>query len=178
MITNLVIQFTNVAFAAVLETATDPAGPWTEAQESFSACPQLHTFNVPVTTNAMFAAASIDPTNSIPGGGTNMAFESSARFFRGKFLDNGVEPTPQNVYAQRWTATSIAVSATMQFRCDDSQAGPTEFWRSTNGVNFTLVHTALVPSFIDTNLAPGTYTYKGRISGGLFSEVQPEVTLP
>jgi hypothetical protein len=149
---NLVIQFTNLAFAAILETSPTVSGPWKEVHIRYAGCPQKHTFAV----------------------STSKPLE----FLRVRFLDNGVEPTPENVSASRWTSTSIAVSATLQFRCDDSQAGPYEFWRAKEGGEFTLIRTQINPAFLDTNLPPGTYLYRARIVGGLFSTIEPRVTLP
>lgn len=147
----LILKFTNMVFACVLQSADVVTGPWQDIRESYASCPEQHIFAVPMT--------------------------NTQQFFRLRLLDTGV-PTPENVHAFTWTnGTSIAVDATLEFNCDDSQAGPTEFWRSYNDGEFVLVRTLVSPHFVDADLPPGIYRYKARIVGGLFSPVIPTVTL-
>lgn len=148
----LMLKFTNVVFSAMLQTADSPHGPWQDSQLSVSQCAETHTFAVPMT--------------------------NTHRFFRLRLLDNGQVPTPELVHAVKASATSIHVSASMQFDCHDDLFQRTEFWRSHNGGEFIHIRSMPYPWFTDTALAPGTYRYRARIEGGKFSGSEAVVTIP
>lgn len=181
--TNLFIHFTNVCFSAVLQSATNVTGPWVDVDAQFYACAAAHSFTVGIQTNASLASLPRPKDGINPGGTNNVATNGAAflnftRFYRGKIMDNGVKPTPEHVYVFKHDGNSVDVSATLQFLCDDSQATPTEFWRSFNGGSFVQRTNLNSPTFRDSGLAPGTYRYKARITGGWFSDEEPEVILP
>lgn len=99
--TNILIAFTNLCFAATLETAPTLAGPWQPTATLASTCAEAKAFTVA-------------PTN--PAG-----------FFRLRLHDNGLVPTPGNPFALVVT-NAVWLSAPLVFNCQDD---PMSFYRWT-----------------------------------------------
>lgn len=115
--TNLVLQFTNLCFAATLETSPDLCH-WRDIEARFYACPSPSTFTIP-RTNAI-------------------------RFFRLRLGDNGIVPTPAAPFALVVATNEVWLSCGMVFNCADDPMSRYRWIRNgqelTNAASFITDH--------------------------------------
>jgi hypothetical protein len=93
MTPQLILNFTNLVFSVVLQSAPLPTGPWKDVAASSKTCPSTHTFTV-------------------------QTWRHRHEFFRFIPKDNGIVPTPGKPHAYA-TNGLVHLSCPMVWGCDD-----------------------------------------------------------
>jgi hypothetical protein len=128
--TNLVIHFTNLAFAVMLQSTTDLADEnWVDIRQSISACPSAHSISVVPNQPQMFYRA-------IP-------------------LDNGIVPTPGQPHATV-NGSSVTLDTGLVFNCNDDPMSYYKWYRDGELIGNGTPHGS---EFTDTP-PPGVHLYQ------------------
>jgi hypothetical protein len=128
-------------YAAALEVARTPAGPWQQVATDWSPRPQAHAFVV--------------------------GHEAPEQYYRVRLLDNGLVPTPYGVQAWLTPKRTVRVSCALLFRPDDSQMGPFRVYRcGADGVAVYVGTTANASVQWEDRPPAGTWSYRMQTVDG------------